>query len=197
MKYISLIISIIITQLNSFSQGQKSQHFYNSLNEVISSQQFILDKVICDFNNDKIKDYILVVDEKKNNLENAQHQAPLPILIIQGVKTGFKLWKKNEHIVEDLDDNCPADGFQKIVSKLNYFTVESTVCQDNFYLTHFTTFKYSKESDNVTLHKFGIKKINRQNPNQKYVDKIYTVKEFGRILFEEFSIEKLKLKLKN
>jgi predicted DNA binding protein len=93
--------------------------------------------------------------------------------------------------VEDLGDNCMADGFHKILSQSNCFTISSTVCRDKFYASQFITFSFNRELQDFLLKEIVIKKTNRQNPDEEIPDKIFNSKDFGEVSFEDFNIENI------
>lgn len=129
--------------------------------------------------------YSIVVMEKndKKNKENVQHNSN-PIII----------YKKNQKILENLNlifpynNNCPADGFQKVVSKSNYFTIEQTYCKDFMFVNSFTTFRIN-EKGKIYLYKYGEKYTDRSNPDKEIPDLIKTEKNFQKIKFEDITTD--------
>lgn len=135
----SLFLSLLLFFCcESKSQNQKDnvtkQPVKNLLAFYSPATQFILDSVSCDLDGDQSKDLLLVLDNVKNKVENAQHQAPLPIILLLGSPNGYKQFASNSKIVEDLDDDCSADGYQKVVAKSNYLQLKALYAKTCFML---------------------------------------------------------------
>lgn len=136
-----------------------------------------------------IKDKIFkisVFEKSVNNVPNAQH-FDLKIEISEQSGKSFKTIKTNSAIVRKFDSNCPADGFTDVVSKDNYFTIEQVFCQGSYYVNSYTTFKVS--GSDILLHKYSESYTDRTNPDKVIKDKIWTVKEFGKVTFEDFNYQ--------
>lgn len=108
-------------------------------------------------------------------------------------KNGKKIAQSN-NLIHPNNDNCPADGFQRLVSKNNYFTIEQSYCKEFLFVSSYTTFKIDEKSGYILLHKYGEIHTDRSNPDQSISDKTWTEKDFGVIKFE-YVTEELLLKL--
>ncbi|MGU3373830.1 hypothetical protein [Chryseobacterium sp. M5A1_1a] len=147
--------------------------------------------------NSKVTYKIIVLENKEKQLQdNAQHDN-LPILIQkQNGTDSYTDYLKNDKLIFTLGGNCPADGFQRIVSKNNYFTIEQTYCKDFMFVQSFTTFKVN-ENNTVTLHRYGEDYTDRSNPDKVIKGISLTTKDFGNnISFENVTSDFLIL-LKN
>ncbi len=107
-------------------------------------------------------------------------------------KNSFALWAENKLLLNGLGDNCPADGYQRMIAKPPYFTVEQVVCAGFKFASQFVTFKYNKATKQVLLHKWGEQYTDRSDPEKPLADFIHTPADFGSILFEEASPEKVR-----
>lgn len=91
----------------------------------------------------------------------------------------------------DEDPNCISEGFQDLVSKGIYFTVEQQVCASEYFIDEYITFKYSKKDGKVWLHQFGLEYSSRKDQEMEITDKIFTEKQFGKISFENVNVDNL------
>lgn len=129
----------------------------------------------------KVK-YKISVLEKNENKQSTQHNSN-PVIIYRDNKKLFV----NNNIIFSYVDNCPADGFQRIVSKNNFFTIEQVYCKDFMYVQSYTTFKIS--NNNITLHKYGEEYTDRSNPDKDIESVTKTEKDFGKINFENITAD--------
>ena len=134
---------------------------------------------------------ILALEKKINDKENAQHNSLL-IIILKKFNNEFIEAKSNKNIVFKYDDNCPADGFQKIVVKNNYFTIEQVYCKDFLFVNSYTTFRFDEKTKEILMHKYSEAYTDRSNPDEIIPDKIKTIKDFGKVQFEEITQELLR-----
>lgn len=118
----------------------------------------------------------------------------LSILDFQG-----KTILTNNNIIRLKDGNqqCMSEGFQKIVSKGDFFTVEQQNCSNKFIIGEYITFKYNKNSSNYYLSKIGYTYIDKKNPENKISDKIYTPNDFGKIKLKDLNHNSLYIVLIN
>lgn len=129
---------------------------------------------------------IVLEKDSLKNQNNAQHNSN-PIIIFDN-KNQKNIVSKNQKIILSYDDNCPADGFGRIISKANFFTIEQIFCQDFLFVKSYITFKIDKNKS-ILLHKYGEEYTDRSNPNKKIPSKIWTIKDFGNLKFENLSEE--------
>jgi hypothetical protein len=141
---------------------------------------YVLDSINLNTQTDTYKISVLEKIENKNK-KNAQHNSN-PIILY---KNGKKI-AQNNNLIYPYNDNCPADGFQRIVSKNNYFTIEQTYCKDFMFVQSYTTFKINDDGS-ILLHRYGEEYTDRSNPDKDIKNIIKTPKEFGRIKFENIT----------
>lgn len=170
----------IIYQMIKEKDGYKIKNILsdNILNPVQSNDTkkdyFVLASADVFENNTK---YTISVLEKTENKNKTQHTLN-PVIIY---KDGKQLYE-NAHLIFSFDDDCPADGFQRIVSKNNFFTIEQVDCKDFLYAQSYTTFKI--KNGRITLHKYGEEYTDRSNPEKDINSLSKTEKDFGNISFE-------------
>lgn len=108
----------------------------------------------------------------------------LPMKIMKGTKDGFEEWKTNNKIIYSLQNNCVSEGFDNIVYRDNFFTIESQTCYDYNILVHgYITFKVA--GDKIYLHQYGEEYFDKANHDKEIPTQIWTPKDFGRVNFEE------------
>lgn len=181
-----LYFLLLIYSCNGQTKKENSRtSSYKSPND-----SYVIDSVILNLKTKKIK--ILALEKKKNkNAESSQHNS-LPLIILEKINNSYSKIKSNEKIFFAYNDNCPADGFQAIIGKNNYFTIEQTYCLDFKYVYSYTTFKIDEKSGNILLHKFSETYTNRSNPDEKIPDRIWSNKDFGVVKFENVTEDFLK-----
>lgn len=178
---------MLILLFSSKGEAQKIKDQETKKSSEISNS-YILDssKISSNQNNYKI---IVLEDIKKKNQENPQHNS-LPIIIKKESKNGDQDFLKNNQLIFKYNDNCPADGFQKLVSKNNFFTIEQTCCKGFMFVQSYTTFKIT-ESQKILLYKYGEEYTDRSNPDKEIKNLLKTTKDFGVIKFENVTDELL------
>ncbi|MCV9926934.1 SH3 domain-containing protein [Flavobacterium sp. LS1R49] len=142
----------------------------------------------CDLNQDGKEDQLLVFEPKvigSNSSNDIIMNSPVCILINKG--NDKYLVYKNLNIIYTVVSNCPSDGFQSLVVKDNYFTIEQNTCGGWYLIDEYTTFKFDKNSDEIVLHKFGQSFSDRKNPDKVIPDLLLSTKNFGKILFQNFN----------
>lgn len=107
----------------------------------------------------------------------------LPIKILKGTKNGFKDWKTNNKAIYSFQSNCVSEGFDKIVYRNNFFTIESQACYDYTILVHgYITFQVVE--DEIYLYKYGEEYFDKANHDREIPTQTWTAKDFGQIKFE-------------
>jgi hypothetical protein len=86
---------------------------------------------------------------------------------------------------EDEDQSCPSEGFERIVSKGNYFTIEQQTCGGWFFVNEYITFRYVKASGQIMLYKYGRVSTDRRDPNKVTPAELYTAKQLGQRSFTQ------------
>jgi hypothetical protein len=119
-------------------------------------------------------------------------------ILVEGKKVTVNLnsgeeLASNLHIIRKKDENagCPSEGFTNIVGKGIYFTIEQQNCSGWLFINEFITFKFLENERKVLLHKFGLRYIDRRNPEKTIPEKVYTQKDFGKKYFGEVHIDSL------
>ena len=152
----------------------------------------LLDSVSGDLDLDKMKDYILVLKKNgEDTLAGDPAKAPhRPLLILAGVAGGgFILKAKNDKTV--LCFTCGGlmgDPFMGIVIKNGYFSIEH-YGGSSWRWTRIITYKYSTADSRWYLFKDGHEYFHATQPDSVQRT-ILTTKDFGKVAFEEFDIEK-------
>lgn len=94
---------------------------------------------------------------------------------------------RNRNLIrrEDEDQRCPSDGFERIVSKGDYFTIEQQTCSGWFFIKEYITFRYVKASGTILLHKYGRVSTDRRDPAKVIPAELYTAKQLGQRPFAQ------------
>ncbi|PKB18727.1 hypothetical protein [Flavobacterium sp. 5] len=186
MKKIIIFFFCIISINSCFGQNKSDQK--QTLNFKIPASMYILNSATLNWKDQVFK--ILALEKKVNDKENAQHNSLL-IIILKKFNNEFIEAKSNKNIVFKYDYNCPADGFQKIVVKNNYFTIEQVYCKDFLFVNSYTTFRFDEKTKEIVMHKYSEAYTDRSNPYKLIPNKIKTIKDFGKIQFEAITQELL------
>lgn len=177
--------NILDKNLKSLSQDQSDPE---QLKKNMEQRGYsLLTEKVCDLNQDNNQDYILIFEQKNtdNLVGDFIYESPVYVMISDNEKK-FNIYK-NSKIILTSNRVCPSNGFQKLVVKNNFFTIEEDDCSGHFFVNSFITFKYDKtQKQLITLHKLGKQFSDRTNPDKIIPDKIQTVKDFGNIPFVDF-----------
>ena len=94
---------------------------------------------------------------------------------------------RNSKLIRGEDENqrCPSDGFERIVSKGDYFTIEQQTCGGWLFIQEYITFHYVKASGAIVLHKYGRVPTDRRDPNKVMPAELYTAKQLGQRPFAQ------------
>ncbi len=151
-----------------------------------------LDTAFGDFNNDRIKDLVLVIC-KANERDTC---AERPILILLGIDSNqYKLLARNNNAVYKICDNLmTGNPFMGIAVNKGYFSIEHYEGYRDSRDARTITFKYSKETDKFYLYKVILERniINwdTNNPDDNVIEKVVkvvkTTKDFGSIPFDDY-----------
>ena len=106
------------------------------------------------------------------------------ILITDG--TGLVV-ARNSHLIrrEDEDHYCPSEGFERIVLKGDYFTIEQQTCGGWFFINEYITFRYVKTSGKIVLHKYGRVSTDRRDPSKVIPAEVYKANQLGPHAFAQ------------
>ncbi|EKT3967232.1 hypothetical protein NTJ12_002317 [Flavobacterium psychrophilum] len=185
MKKIIIFFFCILSLNSCFGQNESDQK--QTLGFNIPTGMYILDSAILNWKDQAFK---ILALEKKANKENTQHNS-LQIIILKKVENEFIEVKSNKNIVFKYDDNCPADGFQKVVVKNNYFTIEQVYCKDFLFVNSYTTFRFDEKTNEIVMHKYSEAYTSRSDPDKLIPNKMKAIKDFGKIQFEGVTQELL------
>jgi len=136
-----------------------------------------------DLNQDGIKDKIILYtnDEEKGEFERTHFG--LPMEIKKGLLNNtFQSWYENNNIIPKNNFNCAAEGFNRIVFKGGYFTIEDYICSDYISISTYTTFKVSENK--ILLHKYGQTYFDKADHDKKIPSKTWTQKDFNEVNFD-------------
>lgn len=168
---------------------KKSELDFDKVN-TITNDYYNLESILLNLKSNEYKVEVLERTDLKDK-ENVQHNSN-PIIILQKQDKDFIRLKENAHLIFDYDDNCPADGFTRVVFKNEYFTIEQTFCSDFKFVNSYTTFRIDENTNEIYLHKYGEEYTDRSNPDKDIPSKIWTTKDFGEVKFEDVNEDFLK-----
>jgi hypothetical protein len=183
-------ISIIST--NSEDKYEKVNESCNNENTFNSSIEYhineykkvgfdIVSSKKHDIDLDKISDAFLILEKQSDKTKI--------LVILKGIsENNLKIWKQSKTLISNVNDGCPAEGFERVAVKNNYFTIEEANCDGWFYIKTYITFKYL---DDILLHKYSIEYTDRRDPNKKVPTKSYSKKDFGKVSFKKFDNKNL------
>ncbi|MDN4166831.1 hypothetical protein QWY31_15070 [Cytophagales bacterium LB-30] len=132
-----------------------------------------------DLNRDDLEDIILRF-KLTNEPEYQEH-----VYLLIGQKNGkYELGAKNDSLEFD---NVDGTVFDKIVIKNGYFSLEYIGYGNTSGSYEIITFKYSDIDKSWYLHRKGSKLIHRYFTEGDLKENISTQKDFGKILFQDYS----------
>lgn len=188
-------INLLLCFFLIFSCNGQKQNDLKRTKYKVASGFYVLDSIILPLENKTIK--ILAVEKKENkSIEISQHNS-LPVIILEKKDDSYVKIDENDKVCFAYNDNCPADGFQALVGKKTFFTLEQTYCLDFKYVYSYTTFNIDEKSGNIVLHKFSETYTSRNNPDKKIPGRIWTKNDFGKVMFEDVTEDFLKGLRKN
>lgn len=151
------ITSVLMLMLTSFDCY--SAELPEQIVMAIPAEYQVLTFASNDFNRDHLVDYLVVLNEKKEEEIVAQGDtAPRrPLLVfLQTANHQFKLTARNNAVVYAADEGGQCDPFldsgDGLSVKGEFFTVENSVACGQHWSDYFT-FKYSKSVNNFIFHK--------------------------------------------
>ncbi|WP_031457437.1 hypothetical protein [Flavobacterium chungangense] len=137
-----------------------------------------------DLDQDGIKDKIILYtnDEEKGEFERIHFGLPMEIKKGLPDKT-YQTWCNNNSIIRKNNFNCAAEGFSTIVSKNNYFTIESQICSDYIEISSYLTFKVIGK--NILLYKYSQTYFDKADHDRIIPQRTWGVKDFHNVNFED------------
>ncbi|MFZ0596475.1 MAG: hypothetical protein WAM46_05790 [Flavobacterium sp.] len=177
--------TIIFDRMFQKYESSKQNKISDNEEFILPKGLFVLDSTIFDLKNQKYK--ILTLEKVAiKNKDNAQHNSN-PIIVLREIDGEYYKLSDNYNLVFKYDDNCPADGYGGIVNKNNYFTIQQIFCMDFLFVNSYTTFKIEERTNDIYLHKYGEEYSDRSDPDKKIPTKIWTIKDFGVIKYENLT----------
>lgn len=186
MKRILLFMMLLAGKLATAQTGKAISEFIPK-----GYEQRILETG--DLNRDKTPDAILLLTKQNESEYSMEKPAARPLIILLGKGNNkYVMAARNDKAV--LCYQCGGafgDPLQNVVIKNGYFSVEYYGGSRERW-GRVVTFKYNPSDKKFYLHKDGISTIDNLNASKEFPDKIKTVKDFGKISFEKFDINKQK-----
>lgn len=165
---------------------------YNSYKDAVPSGFKILMAKEGDINLDGVKDYVVIAGKinEEEAARNLEDDLPRPLLLIIGDKNGkYALARRNDHSVLCFDcGGAMGDPLAGITIKDGYFSIEHYGGANQRW-SRIVTYKYNKEEKEWYLHKDGVESFDAMDPD-KVTSNIQTTKDFGKVKFVDFDIEK-------
>ena len=159
------------------------------LNENLKND--VLKEYDYDINEDNLSDKIIVFKNNQQQEEFDEIHFGLSVKILKATENGFIDWGFTKNLIFNSQNNCISEGFQNIVFKDNYFTIEQNTCFDyNISVSSYTTFKIV--NDEIFLYKYGEQYFDKADHDKIIPPKTWTEKDFGKKRFEEVSEDFLK-----
>jgi len=146
----------------------------------------LLDSASGDFNQDGLRDYIIVL---KNLSEDSLTDSARPLIILLGnKKQALDLFARNDSVVY-----CKAcggvfgDPYQGITIKKQYFSIDH-YGGSSWRWTRNTTFRYDKASRKFLLHRDGGESYHTSDPDKttKYFEH---KSHYSKLFFEDYHFE--------
>ena len=133
-----------------------------------------------DINKDGIEDRFIVYDSGDDDLF-------VTIKIVLSNKNREKLFFNSKMFRKNI---ASEEGFRNISFKGRFFTIEENVSSD---LLQYTTFSIDSKTNDIFLYKVEYSNISNNGYDDEYSDLIYTQKDFGKVSFENYDPEILRL----
>ena len=173
--------NFIEKQSQKRQENAKITNVSNLIKSLQSKDFSLIKQQTCDLNEDGNQDEILIFGNNKEYKpeDNSTKSAPVIVLINDGENSYTQFQNKNIY------PNDFNDLFQNLVIKNSYFTIElSNESPDEYTSNKYVTFKYQKNNKNIVLHKYS--EITNWSDG-KTNNIIYSDKDFGIVLFNDFS----------
>lgn len=187
-----LILSSLVTLLlvcgtnlegkNALPAQTKPEPLPQFLKKFVLPEHNVLKFKKGDLNKDKLDDYIIVLENQKNDGMAAR---PL-LLIVQTAKGTYKLAAQNDNVVSCKDCGGKMDPLHGIAIKNGFFTIEHEGGSREMW-TRYITFRYDAAQKSWALHRIDESVVDTLEPSGKNNSKkTRTTKEFGTVLFTAF-----------
>ncbi|EDM34728.1 hypothetical protein PBAL39_14264 [Pedobacter sp. BAL39] len=140
----------------------------------------------------KTRQYKLLILEKNSEKDNkAGWHFDLPLVLLEKKKGQYVKVSENTELIFNGGDNCPADGYGRIVVRGAFFTIEQVFCADFLFVHAYITFRIDDRRGDVILHKYSETYTDRSNPDRLIPDRAWTAKDFGTLTFAKLSADRL------
>ncbi len=185
-----LLFSILLIASNASGQDFKKEGAFSFLTTFQPDGYVILDTASGDLNRDEYRDLIVVYkhSDEKNLSTGPEEPLPRPLLIYIGQGgDSLRLAKYSQTAVYCLEcGGVFGDPFSRVVIKNGYFTIEH-YGGSSWRWTRFVTFTYSPQDTTWLLHRDGGESYHTSDPDNS-TQTMKTVKDFGKVRFEDFDI---------
>lgn len=174
------------------AKAQQNTDLPAALRKYIPKGYTVLNVTSGDLNLDAYPDLAVILkktgEEKTSDVNG--HPEKRPLLLFTGMPgKQYRLAARSDNAVYCVScGGIMGDPFNDLVIKKGYFTVEHYGGSAQRW-TRFITFKYSAADKNWYLHKDGHEHFSALDP-EKGETKVYTVKHFGKVPFDQFDIYK-------
>ena len=129
------------------------------------------------------RDHIIVVLQKKE-MEMEDYWVGYPIILLKKNKDKYIEVGRTQTV--SVGSNSPADGFQQIAVKGDYFTIEQMFGGREFVLSY-ATFKYNTSTEEFLLDKYSEVYIDRFAESQDLSEPTHFKVEKNKYSFEDFT----------
>jgi len=127
---------------------------------------------------------ILVLDEEITDHE----RKGTPLILLKKAKNN-KYTEVGRTKTLSLGSNCPADGFQNIAVKGDFFTIKLVSCDGGIFVMSYATFKYNPSKGEFMLDKYSEDYIDRFAESQDLMGVKHFQIEKNKYSFEDFTEE--------
>ncbi|MBE0393783.1 hypothetical protein [Flavobacterium sp. PL002] len=135
-----------------------------------------------DLDQDGIKDKIILYTNNEEKGEFEKKHFGLSMEIKRGFPNNiYQNWSANDLIIPKNNFNCATEGFNTIVFKDNYFTIENQICSDYIEISTYTTFKVI--GNKIVLHKYGETYFDKAEHERVIPSKTWGIKDFSILNF--------------
>ena len=174
--------SILPPYANNVFFTSRFPELFTNLKDANNSSVKILQEYDYDLNSDGIKDKVILYQNNEEKGEFEKNHFGLPMVIKKGLANkSYQTWYENDLIIPKNNFNCAAEGFDRIVFKGNYFTIEDYICSDYISISTYTTFKVVENK--IFLHKYSETYFDKANHEKKIPAKTWGIKDFQSISF--------------
>lgn len=189
MRYIILIISIILPQLSfaddvGYTLKKGAYVFDKSIQAYIPENYAICRTAFGNLNLDSHQDVAIILCHKEESMNNGYERPLLLFTGTKGNKLKYRTQEKTSVLTAD-GGGISGDPLQDIAVKDGVFTV-THYGGSNWRWSRNISFKFNKSEDKWFLDKVVTESFHINNTDKVDV-KVTTVKDFGKIAFEDYN----------